>query len=90
MIKDFSTLESATMWLLAQGTQIASSVLIKHDIAVALMGENAVIADDFMSGNDSQIKPFLANVVFNSQLSHPLILRAIQIHLITKDLLSKD
>ena len=85
MKKDFSTIEKALMWLIAQGDSILDSNIFPKQIAAFLCGENYQIAIDFMNGKENTIEDFLNNVSHNSDVSNSYILRAIQLHLINKE-----
>ena len=82
MKKNFSTIESATMWLLSQGTEIADSNIFPSQIAqflCGISGYDGAIA--FMKGDKNAVKYFLDNVYYNGEESNSFILRAIQLHL---------
>lgn len=58
---------------------------VTEETAIALTlcgtsGERMALA--FMNGNSQAIEPFLDNVSYNSAISNPYILRAINLHLI--------
>jgi hypothetical protein len=86
-MKDFSTIESTVISLLSTGSEILDSNVFPSEIAFTLCGiANQDLALAFMKGDDSATRAFLDNVYFNGDKSDKYILRAIQLHLSSKQI----